>query len=310
MEAAPPPLPARWGVRRDRRFVRNTGVTSGALNGTTGKARWPDWAIAYAVLATATLLVGAVNVLSVLHDSGRDGQPLPWWEPASWEGTSGIVLMALAWVPMSIVARFPPEDRRWPLGIAAHLAATIPFSLLHIGLMVALREAIYFLAGQEYRFGGGGELIYEYRKDVLSYAIYAATFWIVRRLRQPAPAQPPAMPDQLIFEIDEGQRLIRAATPDILCARSSGNYVEFFLADGRRPLMRTTLAGVEAALAGAGFVRTHKSWLANPAHVVEAVAEGSGDYGLRLTDGTRMPLSRRYPDALAPLGVRRNLVDI
>lgn len=283
-------------------------VTSGALSGTTGRARWPDWAIAYAILAMATSLVAAVHVLSVLHDSGRVGRPLPWWEPTSWEATSGIVLMALAWVPMSIVARFPTESRRWPLGIAAHLAATIPFSLVHIGLMVMLREAVYSLAGQHYRFGGVGELIYEYRKDLLSYAIYAATFWIVPRLRKPSATQPPA-PEQDVFEIDEGQRLIRAATADILCARSSGNYVEFFLADGRRALMRITLAGVEAALAGAGFVRTHKSWLVNPAHVAEAVAEGSGDYGLRLTDGTHLPLSRRYPDALAPLGVKRNLVD-
>ena len=309
MEAAAARLPARWDVRRVRRFVRNRGVTSGASSGTTGKAPWPDWAIAYAVLAMATLLIGSVNVLSILHDSGRDGRPLPWWEPTTWEGTSVIVLMALAWVPMSIVARFPPEGRRWRLGFTAHLAATIPFSLLHIALMVALREAIYFLAGRDYSFGGGGELIYEYRKDLLSYAIYAATFWIVRRLRQPDQARPAATADQEIFEIDEGPRLIRAATPDMLCARSSGNYVEFFLADGRRPLMRTTLASVEAALAGAGFVRTHKSWLVNPAHVVEAVAEGSGDYGLRLTDGTRVPLSRRYPEALVPLGVRRKLVD-
>jgi hypothetical protein len=280
-------------------------VTSRARGGTSGRGRWPDWAVAYAILAAATLLVGAVNVLSILHDSGRAGRPLPWWEPASWEGTSGIVLMALAWVPMSIVARFPPESRRLPLGIAAHLGATIPFSLLHIGLMVALREAVYALAGQDYRFGGGGELIYEYRKDLLSYAIYAATFWIVRRLRQRS-AVPPAPPaERGHFDIDEGQRLIRAAMPDILCARSSGNYVEFFLADGRRPLMRTTLARVEATLAKAGFVRTHKSWLANAAHVIEIVAEGSGDYGLGLTNDIHLPLSRRYPDALAQLRAGR-----
>jgi DNA-binding LytR/AlgR family response regulator len=65
--------------------------------------------------------------------------------------------------------------------------------------------------------------------------------------------------------------------------------------------MRTTLAGVETMLAEAGFVRTHKSWLVNAAQVVEIVAQGSGDYGLLLSDGTRLPLSRRYPEALAAL---------
>ena len=70
--------------------------------------------------------------------------------------------------------------------------------------------------------------------------------------------------------------------------------------------MRATLSSVESALAGAGFVRTHRSWLANPAHVTEIEAEGSGDYGIGLTDGTRLPLSRRYPEALARLRAGRS----
>jgi hypothetical protein len=273
-------------------------VTNGARQGTSGSRRWPDGVIAYAILAVATLLFAIVNVLSFLDERAAMGRPpIPWWQPAVWEGTSGVVLLALAWIPMLLVRRLPPEGPRWPRAIAAQLAMTIPFSLAHVALMIGLRKAAYAMIGAHYEFGGGG-LLYEYRKDLLSYAIYAATYWIVRRLRMRGATQGPA-PDH--FDIDEGQRLIRVAKPDILGARSSGNYVEFLLADGRRPLMRTTLAGVEAMLAQAGFVRTHKSWLVNPARVVEIVAEGSGDYGLRLTDGTHLPLSRRYPEALALL---------
>lgn len=271
-------------------------MTSGARRGTSG---WPDWAIAYAILAPATLLFAIVNVLSYLDERVAMGRvPIPWWQPAVWEGTSGIVLLALAWIPMRIVRRLPPDGRRWPLAILVQLAATIPFSLAHVALMILLRKGAYALAGDHYEFGGGG-LLYEYRKDLLSYAIYAAVYWIVHRFRQRGEAAPAAQP--AYFDIDEGQRLIRVARGDILCARSAGNYVEFFLADGRRPLMRATLAGVESALAGAGFVRTHKSWLANSAHVLEITAEGSGDYGLRLTGDVHLPLSRRYPDALARL---------
>lgn len=276
-------------------------MTSGARGGTSG---WPDWAIAYAILALATLLFAIVNVLSYLDERAVMGRsPIPWWEPAVWEGTSGVVLLALAWIPMWIVRRLPPDGPRWAPAIAAQLAMTIPFSLAHVASMIGLRKAIYALAGDHYEFGGGG-LLYEYRKDLLSYAIYATTYWIVRRLRARSAAAA-LQPGPELFEIDEGQRLIRVARPDILCARSSGNYVEFFLADGRRPLMRTTLASVESTLAEAGFVRTHKSWLANAAHVVEIVAEGSGDYGLRLTDGIHLPLSRRYPEALALLRAGR-----
>ncbi len=276
---------------------------NGAAAGTSGNGRWTDWAIAYAVLAPATLLFAAVNVLSYLDEREAMGRLVPWWEPAVWEGTSGLVLLSLAWIPMLIADRLPPDGPRWPLALAVQLAVTIPFSLAHVGLMIALREAAYALAGEDYEFGGGG-LLYEYRKDLLSYAVYAATFWIVRRLRQRG-GRPEAAPERNLFDIDEGQRLIRVAKPDILAARSSGNYVEFLLADGRRPLMRATLTGIESALAEAGFVRTHKSWLVNAAHVVEIVAEGSGDYGLRLSDGTDLPLSRRYPDALTALRAGR-----
>jgi LytTr DNA-binding domain len=283
-------------VRHARRCIRDARVTTGAQRGTSG---WPDWAIAYAILSPATLLFAIVNVLSYLDERAAMGRgPIPWWEPAVWEGTSGVVLLALAWIPMWLVRRLPPEGPRWALAIAAQLAMTIPFSLVHVALMIGLRKAIYALAGDHYEFGGGG-LLYEYRKDLLSYAIYAATYWLVWRLRMRGAAAAEPAPE--LFEIDEGQRLIRVARPDILCARSSGNYVEFYLADGRRPLMRTTLASVEAMLAQAGFVRTHKSWLANAAHVVEIVAEGSGDYGLRLTGDLHLPLSRRYPGALALL---------
>jgi DNA-binding LytR/AlgR family response regulator len=273
-------------------------VTNGAPAGTSGIARWPDWAVAYAALIPVTLAVNTVNVLSYLDERELRGEPIEWWRPATWEGTSGLVLLALAWAAMLMVRRFPPERGFVPRGLVAHLAATIPFSLAHIGLMIGLREAIYFAAGDDYEFAGGsGALVYEYRKDLISYAVYAAAYWMVRRLRHRGETQPAAD----LFTIDEGQRLIRVARGDILAARSSGNYVEFLLADGRRPLMRTTLAGIESLLAGAGFVRTHRSWLVNPRHVAEAAAEGSGDFGLTLTDGTAVPLSRRYREALMSL---------
>lgn len=272
-------------------------MTSGGAGGTNSAGRWPAWAIAYAFIAPMTALIAAVNVLSFLDESAAMGRSIPWWEPAVWEGTSGLVLVLLAWIPMLLVERLPPLGPRWPLALATQAGMTLPFSLAHVGLMIVLRKAAYALMGESYVFGGGG-LLYEYRKDVLSYAVFAAAYWMICRLRrrgQPVAAEPS------LFEIDEGQRQLRVAPADILCVHSSGNYVEFFLADGRRPLMRATLGRVEAALADAGFLRTHRSWLANPAHVTEIAAHGSGDHHLALGDGTRLPLSRRYPEALRRL---------
>jgi DNA-binding LytR/AlgR family response regulator len=73
--------------------------------------------------------------------------------------------------------------------------------------------------------------------------------------------------------------------------------VEFLLSDGRRPLMRGSLGGVEAELTPSGFVRTHRSWLVNSARVTGLRPEGSGDYVVEL-GAMEVPLSRRWREAL------------
>src|SRR3546814_15660075 len=110
--------------------------------------------------------------------------------------------------------------------------------------MVVLRHGFYALLGEYYDFGPGfDEVLYEYRKDLLTYALFAATFWAagaLQRGRAGEVAAAPAPPET--FDINEGQRMIRVDRADILSARSCGNYVEFSLADGPPPLMRTTPA--------------------------------------------------------------------
>jgi hypothetical protein len=63
----------------------------------------------------------------------------------------------------------------------------------------------------------------------------------------------------------------------------------------------SSLAGVLADLAPAGFVRVHRSWIVNGRHVRGALPDGSGDYTLALADGAQIPLSRRFPEALRQL---------
>jgi DNA-binding LytR/AlgR family response regulator len=77
--------------------------------------------------------------------------------------------------------------------------------------------------------------------------------------------------------------------------------VEFVLADGRKPLMRAPLSEVETALAPAGFLRTHRSWVVNPAHMQALTPTGSGDFSLDLGRGVIAPVSRRHRQALARL---------
>jgi DNA-binding LytR/AlgR family response regulator len=112
---------------------------------------------------------------------------------------------------------------------------------------------------------------------------------------EPDPAAPAT------FDIRDGATLLRAPVAEIVAVKAAGNYVEFALQDGRRPLMRVSMARVEAALAPHGFVRTHRSWLVNPGRVRELSATGSGDFRIDLGDALTAPASRRYPQALARL---------
>ena len=102
------------------------------------------------------------------------------------------------------------------------------------------------------------------------------------------------------YSIRDGNRILRVPMVDILAVSSAGNYVEFSLRDGRKPLMRSPLSALEAELAPHGFVRTHRSWLVNAMQMTGLKPEGSGDYTVELGELT-VPLSRRFPEALAKL---------
>lgn len=264
-------------------------MTNGDPSGTGGERTWlaMGWVISGAVIAA----VGVVNVLTILHEQPQHGLGLP----LLWEGSSVLTSVALAWLPW-LVLRWTAGRPRWTL--AVHLPAAVLYSALHVGGFVAIRGLAYAAEGARYDFGSLDHwAFYELQKDLLAYTLMAFTYWLVRRLRE-HPAPPPAEP--ALFDIRDGARIVRARLADILAVTSAGNYAEFVLADGRRPLMRSSLAALETALGPRGFVRTHRSWLVNTARVTGLRPEGSGDYAVEL-GALEVPLSRRFPQALARL---------
>lgn len=272
-------------------------MTSGAPGGTSGarKVFWTAWA----VVAGFVLSVDLVNALTVHHDHAALGRPLDWWEPYLWEfssGASSLLLFPLIW---RLYRLAPPRPGRWLRFAATHLPGSVAFSVAHVAGFMAVRAAVYAGLGHSYRYGSLGDFIYEYRKDVLGYAVALGLIWAVGRAYQARAA--PAATAPAMIDIRDGARLIRAPASDILAVSSAGNYVEFHLADGRKPLMRETLAQAQARLAPHGFVRTHRSWLVNPAKVRLIAPEGSGDRRLELEGGLEAPLSRRFAGALERL---------
>jgi hypothetical protein len=251
------------------------------------------------VIALFLALVDTINVMTTLHDSAANGTRIAAWEPVVWEYTSGVSTLFACGLVYWALVRATPGRTRWPVLLAIHAAASLAFSGLHVLLMNAMRVAIYAAAGHHYPFGASG-FVYEYRKDLIAYIVIAGIFWLFAAPRPAAAPPDPSGPPRM-FDILEGSRVIRVPIEEIAALRAAGNYVEFLLADGRRPLMRGSLAEIHAAVSPTGFVRTHRSWAVNLIHVRGLRPAGSGDFQVELDDGTIAPVSRRFPDALARL---------
>jgi hypothetical protein len=289
-------------MRRSGRDVRPPAVTSGAPAVTSGGTPQGFWRGAVAVIPIL-VVVCTINVFSHLHDAAAVGLRLPAWQPITWEATSAVTdcaALAVIWLALRVA---PPERRRWPLVLLVHGLGTVAFSAIHVAGMWGLRVAIYAVVGLRYHVALS-DAFYEYRKDVLAYLGFAVLLWLVPRLSFSAagpPAAHPAPPRDACFDIQDGARILRVPLDEILAVRAAGNYVEFVLQDGRRPLMRAPLGEIEAALAPSGFLRTHRSWVVNTARVRALEPAGSGDYQLALEGGAQAPVSRRFPAAIERL---------
>lgn len=302
--------PEAWADRRTRGDGVAARGTSGARPGTSGalsgassmRMTVGSWVLAFVLMALSAF----VNVMTILDDARRRGVHMPLILPVTLEATSAVAALASLMIVV-IALRLAPPDRS-PLWrtIAVHAGGTLVFSGAHVALMTVLRTMCFALAGQRYAFSLS-ELPYEYRKDLLTYLVIGGVFWLVMRqgwARTPAVAgAAPAAP--ATYDIRDGASILRVTLAEIVAATAAGNYVEFALEDGRRPLMRAPLSQVESALAPHGFVRTHRSWLVNAARVRALTAAGSGDFKLDLGAGVTAPLSRRYPAALSQLKAGR-----
>jgi len=267
---------------------------SGARPGLSGAARESllfVWLIAMAIV----VMVMVFNVTTRVHNLPEHG--LLW--PLIDELSSALVTSVVALLPLGlalwVVIRRPPA---WQAALA-WIAGAAAYPVAHVSGFVALRTLAYEpLLGRGYVFAPlRTEFLYEASKDVPAFALGGLIAWLVFRWRLSAPASNGAPGGDDVLDIRDGARLIRTPLAEVLAARSAGNYVEFLLADGRRPLMRIPLAALADRLAGRGFVRTHRSWLVNTARVTGLRPDGSGDYTVEL--GTEeAPLSRRFRDAL------------
>jgi DNA-binding LytR/AlgR family response regulator len=100
-----------------------------------------------------------------------------------------------------------------------------------------------------------------------------------------------------IVALKDGSRTHRVAESDILFVRAADDYCDVALHGGRTLLVTSNLARLLAILPER-FVRVHKSYAVNRAHVMSVGARPGGGRELRLSNGSVVPVGRRYSPAV------------
>ena len=269
-----------------------------------------------AITAAILAAIALGNAFSARANFANFGDALPLWKPMVWEFSSvlliGVLIPAVAWFN----AWLPVVSRRWYLTVPAHLLATLPFSIVHVGGMVGLRELAYQLAGESYSFGPVlSAWVYEYRKDFVTYwlivtCLGAFSAWRHARVGQAASSAPAAHPrrapdlapaieasgdtdplDRLVVRRQNREFILDVA--NITRLESDGNYVAVHAA-GLVYRMRGSLASLASRLDGRRFIQIHRTQIVNIDHVREIQPWNHGDFRVLIDDGSFVNFSRRY----------------
>ncbi|HEX8757070.1 MAG TPA: LytTR family DNA-binding domain-containing protein [Steroidobacteraceae bacterium] len=273
-------------------------------------------------LAVMLSLIAVSNVFTALADRANEGVHLAAWEPVTWEFSSVVciwlLLPAMGWW----LRQFPLVHGGWLRNLPAHLIATLPFSLVHVGGMTVLRELVYRLMGGHYQLGPWWpDWFYEYRKDFVSYWLLLSCIvafrlyglWSDSRESHAAAAEQPPAPsspaegDSTAAQAPLERLVVRKlnreyiiAIADVDRVEADGNYVNVY-AQGTPYPRRESLAALEKKLDARRFVRVHRGHLVNVDRIREIQPWDHGDYRIVLQDGTCVNLSRRYRSRLQHL---------
>lgn len=260
------------------------------------------------------MLIGincAGNSITTLMEIRRGQSDTLSWEPAVWESSSALMwLVALLPAIVWFTRRFPLHWDNWRRQLPWYLLASVVVSMLHVAGMVALRVLVYQWQGMHYDFGPWGrEFLYEYLKDIRSFATIVAIMegyrFVLRRWQGEAslldvpdegsPVEPVELPERFLVRKLGREFLVAAA--DIEWLQASGNYVNLRVREHDYPL-RSTIAGIESKLDPRRFARIHRSYIVNLDHVTSIEPLDTGDARVHLKDGSVLPCSRRQRDAL------------
>jgi hypothetical protein len=277
-------------------------VMSGGLRGMIRRIPTPYGWVGLLILATAV-----VNVFTAIQRTALNS-PYELGRPILEESTSALVLIAL--LPLlkrSVDALSSTRDRR--LGFIVVALAIAAYALLHIVLLVGLRQLIFPVFGSGYNFHWEVEFPQEFRKDVISAFMIAVVFWLIDRKQDaevvgtgmlPAAAASDSENRRVEIWLKDGSSSIRVDPAEIISINSAGNYVEFALSS-KRHLIRGTLASEEIRLKPFGFSRVHRTRLVNANRIAMIELRANGDFVLQMDNGETIVGSRRYRETIVAI---------
>lgn len=261
--------------------------------------------LVFAVFMFASFLEKSLSDRHDLMRAGASHPDLAWLSQA----TSHVVILAMVPFITMMLSRFPFSADRWLRNLAIHALGTVVFSVVHILLMVLLRKLLTpVVFGFPYDFGLSdvSSWLYEYRKDVLTYALIAAIFWMNRVVEQRSletQANRTEAKDRHRLTLKSGGRTFFVNADDVIWAKAASNYVEVGTR-AKTHLARMTLTELERLLEAAGghHARVHRSYIVHLDHVMVITPTGEGDAEIELDTGETVPGSRRYRDRYAQSG--------
>ncbi|VAW46932.1 hypothetical protein MNBD_GAMMA02-1215, partial [hydrothermal vent metagenome] len=224
-----------------------------------------------------------------------------YWHPYVWEYSSFLSTFLLYFGIYWLANKASLLKQNWLRNFVAHVLASVVFSVLHVLLMVWLRQIIYFSMGGAYDFGDWfTEWIYEYRKDVITYFIFLLTLYAFQYFTHPRlDLSSKSKPQKLEIKNKQGVFWINCA--DIITIESGGNYI-YIHANGQVLPMRSTMADIEKLLDSADFIRVHRCYFVNLNHCKGIQKQSNDSSELILLNGKIIPISKKYrTDLLAAL---------
>ncbi len=239
-----------------------------------------------------------VNAASLIDQRRALGQPIAPWQAWVLEGTSFVAWLAL--LPMVLIIAIRLSSRPLRLMALGHAAGCIAVSLTHTALIAGLRIAAFALAGEDYTptESWSDRLLFEARKDIITYVSILGVFLLARRLVAPPLFTPPRSEETALIEVRDGNRVVMLRPVEIDWVSAAGNYVELHGKFGSE-LARRTMADIESELAPHGFVRVHRSRLVRRTAIATTQTRQSGDFDITLRSGAVISGSRRFRQNLA-----------